>query len=236
MVALAPGDGVVSVHFHPHEWSGRGDALVAAHHVRVRPRVALEPTHLTLVPRSSYQLRVNVPRWDEVRVLDPTVASVDPITLRVRGLAHGRTEVALRVVDEVSGEEEETRTTVSVERLHGIELHCANDEVLLGREISVRVVGSDGQTPFSFSGFELEGFSFRWASSNEEVVRVSSPIPYRNHHQRRKRESGAYENQGDAGEHLCRRRGDATTRLPNGSGPRGSSQRIPQGYCHHERF
>eukprot|EP01104_Vermistella_antarctica_P002116 TRINITY_DN1226_c3_g1_i6.p1 TRINITY_DN1226_c3_g1~~TRINITY_DN1226_c3_g1_i6.p1 ORF type:complete len:1220 (-),score=254.46 TRINITY_DN1226_c3_g1_i6:111-3770(-) len=148
--------------------------------VHVFAPLRLSPRKVVLLPHTHFQLRTQggpPVRADLSFSLSSSSLAVVDDTGLITTLAEtgsARVEAEVWGTDSLSGERHlfgEDAVDLVVREMLGIRIFASTNTVLRGEEMVVRVVGVNGETPFTYGTAPI---TFEWSAVNSEVVRLLS--------------------------------------------------------------
>lgn len=147
--------------------------------IHVFPPLQVHPAELVLLPKSKFQVqwtggppfRADV----EFAVNETRICSVNHEGMVLaRELGTTVVWLSVSVYDSESGERNlfhAASVKVTVKQLDGIRLFSGSRHIIVGEELTVRVVGSNGETPFTYGSASI---TFSWSVVNSQSVRAAA--------------------------------------------------------------
>ncbi|GAM18714.1 hypothetical protein SAMD00019534_018890 [Acytostelium subglobosum LB1] len=149
--------------------------------IQVFPPFKVSPQTLHLVPGGHFQLQWSggaASRQDVTfKSSDTKVATVNRGVigeLVAEGTGEALVTAIAYITDPKTGRQQiigEDRLTVYVKNMTGIRLHSTIDRLLVGDELKLRVVGNNGETPFTYGTVD---FFFKWECLDSSVLQLTS--------------------------------------------------------------
>lgn len=144
--------------------------------IYVYPSLKLIPKQLTLLPGTYFQIQWNggPPLRSDIsfKIENLTIVTIDKLGMmeaKEEGIT--RLYVIIQATDLLNQDKiiyEEDFIDIIVKKLTGIRIHTATTNILSGNEIIMRVIGLQGETPFSF-GTHLNIY-FKWEVEDDEII------------------------------------------------------------------
>ncbi|EFA83956.1 nucleoporin 210 [Heterostelium album PN500] len=149
--------------------------------IQVFPPFKVSPQTLHLVPGGHFQLQWSggaASRQDvSFKAENPSVASVDRSgEIIARGIGETVITAIANIVDTKTGKSQkigEDTLTVYVKNMTGIRLHSTIDRLLVGDEAKIRVIGANGETPFTYGTVDLY---FTWECLDDGYIVSLLPV------------------------------------------------------------
>ncbi|KYR02872.1 nucleoporin [Tieghemostelium lacteum] len=148
--------------------------------IQVYPPFKLSLRTLHLMPNGLYQIHWSggsTSQEVEFQSHDNSIVTFQGTSNRgeLKALKVGETKVTSRayIIDNINGQRlliGEDQLIVYVKNMNGIRIHCSIDKVLVGNEAKLRVVGDNGETPFTYGTVDLY---FKWESLDSNVASLA---------------------------------------------------------------
>jgi hypothetical protein len=145
--------------------------------IHVYPQFRLFPKNLILLKGSTFQVQHEggppVRHELQYRVENENIAKVDSNGI-IQGLQLGQTKLTafIEAYDPVSNKNlklGEDFVTIHVQMLDGFRVHTTTTKLLVGNEITAKIMGTNGETPFTYGSLDLR---VKWEVVDSEVVEL----------------------------------------------------------------
>ncbi|KAF2071451.1 hypothetical protein CYY_007225 [Polysphondylium violaceum] len=147
--------------------------------IQVFPPFKVSPTTLHLVPGGHSQIHWTggAPIRQDVRFesSDPSIVTLGDINGELVALKVGQTTIqaTAEITDPITHKKSiigQDKLTVYVKNMTGIRIHSSINKILVGDEAKLRVVGANGETPFTYGTVDL---FFKWESVDTNIATLA---------------------------------------------------------------
>ncbi|EGG22364.1 nucleoporin [Cavenderia fasciculata] len=170
--------GVATLTFSSHNPQTGQTVTSRAIQITVYPPFTISPHTLHLVPGSHFQIQPQGGVARQVITFASTNPSVASIGRDISGelIAHGIGEATITASSHYVDRDAkkifigQDQLTVTVKNMTGINLHSTINRLVVGNELKLRVVGDNGETPFTYGTVDL---AFGWECLDHSIVQLA---------------------------------------------------------------